>query len=552
MYGITETTVHASFRQIVASDTTSGASPIGGPLAHLAFFVLDASLRPVPAGVVGELYVAGSGVAVGYWGRAALTASRFVACPFGSGGVLGTRMYRSGDLVRWRRDGQLDYIGRGDKQVKIRGYRIELGDVQAALAGLDGVAQAVVIASQDGPEDRRLVGYVTGTVDPVQARVELATRLPGYMVPAAVVVLDELPLTLNGKLDTHALPAPHYGESDRYREPSGPVEETLAGIYAQVLGLERVGVEDSFFDLGGDSLSAMRAIAAINASLDADVPVRALFELPTIAGLTRRLNGSIGVAPLEILKQGDGIPLFCPPPGGGFSWQYRNLAAYVDCPIIGFPLPPSGEWLGSIREIAAQYADRVQEFYTDGPYNLLGWSFGGVVAHQVAVELQRRGCVVQSLIALDAILNPNAAAASANAATDLETVNESSLLVTLLQMNGIDIDGQSRTLTYQHAQALLQRHEATEFPLPPQSIVQTMVDNMNSSIRLLSQHVPDIFHGDMTIFSEKRGDGSALQPMWRPYVAGNITEHPVDSTHFEMLNPKPLTLFAQQLASYLR
>ncbi|SON61920.1 Dimodular nonribosomal peptide synthase [Mycobacterium simulans] len=555
MYGITETTVHASLREIVDGDTASSASPIGAPLAHLAFFVLDGSLRPVPAGVVGELYVAGSGLAVGYWGRAGLTASRFVACPFGGGGVLGARMYRSGDLVRWRLDGQLDYVGRGDEQVKIRGYRIELGEVQAALAGLDGVEQAVVIARQDGPGDKRLVGYVTGTADPVQARVALATRLPAYMVPAAVVALDELPLTLNGKLDTRALRAPDYGDSDRYRAPSGPVEEILAGIYAQVLGLERVGVEDSFFDLGGDSLSAMRAIAAINTSFDADVPVRALFESPTVESLSQRLgsaDSSIELLPVEVLKHGDGIPLFCPPPGGGLSWQYRNLAAYVDCPIIGFPLPPSGEWRGSIRDIAAQYADTVQEFYTDGPYNLLGWSFGGVVAHQLAVELQRRGCVVRRLLLLDAILNPAAAGGLDNALKDSDPVTESSFLSTMLQMNGINIDGQFRTLTYQQAEVLLQRHEATEFLLPPKPIVEEMVDNMNASIRLLSQHVPDIFDGDMVIFSENRGDGSALQPMWRPYAAGNITEHPVESTHFEMLNPKPLKLFGQQLASYLR
>nr|WP_308207136.1 alpha/beta fold hydrolase [Mycobacterium szulgai] len=277
-----------------------------------------------------------------------------------------------------------------------------------------------------------------------------------------------------------------------------------------------------------------------------------MFEAPTIAGLRRRLDGPIEAAPpelLEIAKQGDGIPLFCPPPGGGFSWQYRNLAAYVNCPVIGFPLPPNGEWLGSIRDIAAKYADTVQKFHATGPYHLLGWSFGGVVAHQVAVELQRRGCAVRRLLVLDAILAP---AGTGTIDKDSELVTESSLLITLLQMNGINIGGESRVLTYQQAELISQRHEMTEFSLPPQPIVETMVNNMNSSIRLLSQHVPDVFDGDMIIFSEKRGDGAGLQTMWRPYVAGNITEHLVDSTHFEMLNPKPLTLFGQQLASYLR
>ena len=256
-----------------------------------ALFVLDKWLRPVPAGVVGELYVAGAGVGVGYWRRAGLTGSRFVACPFGGPGA---RMYRTGDLVCWGADGQLRYLGRADEQVKIRGYRIELGEIQAALAGLDGVEQAVVIAREDRPGDKRLVGYVTGTADPAEARTALAERLPAYMVPAAVVVVEALPLTPNGKLDTRALPAPEYQEVDRYRAPASPIEEILAGIYAQVLGLERVGVDDSFFDLGGDSLSAMRVIAAINTGLDADLAVRTLFEAPTVAQLAPRIGEGSG------------------------------------------------------------------------------------------------------------------------------------------------------------------------------------------------------------------------------------------------------------------
>ncbi|WP_038858078.1 non-ribosomal peptide synthetase, partial [Mycobacterium avium] len=197
-------------------------------------------------------YVGGAGVACGYWRRGGLTASWFVACPFGAPGA---RMYRTGDLVCWRSDGQLDYRGRADEQVKVRGYRIELGEVQAALAGLDDVEQAVVIAREDRPGGKRLVGYITGTADPAEVRTALAQRLPVYMVPAAVVALDAIPLTPNGKLDTRALPTPEYTGS-RYRAPSNAVEETVAGIYAHVLGVERVGVDDSFFDLGGDSISA--------------------------------------------------------------------------------------------------------------------------------------------------------------------------------------------------------------------------------------------------------------------------------------------------------
>ncbi|WP_116377758.1 non-ribosomal peptide synthetase, partial [Mycobacterium sp. MFM001] len=289
-YGPTETTMCVA---ISASLTAgSGVPPIGSPVPGAALFVLDGWLRPVPAGVVGELYVAGRGVACGYVGRGPLTASRFVACPFGG---TGTRMYRTGDLVCWGADGQLAYVGRADEQVKIRGYRIELGEVQAALSGLDGVEHAVVIAREDRPGDKRVVGYVTGTADPVGIRTQLAERLPAYMVPAAVMMIDALPLTPNGKLDTRALPAPEYTGVERYRAPSNAVEEILAGIYAQVLGLERVGVDDSFFELGGDSISSMQVVARARAAGLVCRP-RDVFVEQTVARLARVAGATDGVA----------------------------------------------------------------------------------------------------------------------------------------------------------------------------------------------------------------------------------------------------------------
>jgi non-ribosomal peptide synthase protein (TIGR01720 family) len=195
-------------------------------------------------------------------------------------------MYRTGDLVSWGADGQLQYLGRADEQVKIRGYRIELGEVQAALAGVDGVGQAVVIAREDRPGDKRLVGYVTGSADPVAARAAMAERLPAYMVPAAIVVLPALPLTVNGKLDKRALPAPEYRDVDRYRAPVDAVEEVLAGIYAQVLGVERVGVDDSFFELGGDSILSMQVVARARAAGVLCRP-RDIFVEQTVARLAR-------------------------------------------------------------------------------------------------------------------------------------------------------------------------------------------------------------------------------------------------------------------------
>ena len=305
-YGPTEITVYASMSAPLTPG--SGAAPIGAPVSTAALFVLDEWLRPVPAGVIGELYVAGPGVGVGYWRRGGLTASRFVPCPFGAPGA---RMYRTGDLVRWRADGQLQYLGRADDQVKIRGYRIELGEIQTALAGLNGVEHAAVIAREDHPGTKRLVGYVTesvtGTVDAAAARSALAERLPAYMVPAAVVVLQALPMTINGKLDTRALPAPEYSDGDRYRAPTDAVEEILAGIYAQVLGLERVGVDDSFFDLGGDSILSMQVVARARAAGVTCRP-RDIFVEQTVARLAQVAGVADAIAGPVDEGLGDVVP----------------------------------------------------------------------------------------------------------------------------------------------------------------------------------------------------------------------------------------------------
>ena len=332
-YGPTETTMWASMSAPLSSGVGGGADRCRRCRGRRCLCWMGGCVRCRSGWWVSCMWPV-PGWGCGYWRRAGLTGSRFVACPFGGAGAPGMRMYRTGDLVWWGADGQLRYVGRADEQVKIRGYRIELGEVQAALAGLDGVEQAVVIAREDRPGDKRLVGYVTGTVDPVGVRAALAERLPVYMVPAAVVVLEALPLTVNGKLDTRALPAPEYRDVDRYRAPADAVEEILADIYAQVLGLERVGVDDSFFELGGDSILSMQVVARARAAGLTCRP-RDVFVEQTVARLARVagvVDGAGGPVD-EGIGQVQATPIMCWLAGVDGPTDQFNQTVLVQAPV---------------------------------------------------------------------------------------------------------------------------------------------------------------------------------------------------------------------------
>ncbi|MQY03034.1 non-ribosomal peptide synthetase [Actinomadura macrotermitis] len=294
-YGPTEATVGCTeYRIEPGAPVAEGAVPIGRPLRNARLYVLDGALQPVPAGAAGELYIAGEGLARGYLNRPGLTAERFTASPFGPG-----RMYRTGDLARWTEDGELVYLGRTDTQVKVRGFRIEPGEVEAALAALPGIEQAVVVARADGPGPQRLVAYIVpagdAAPDPAQVRAHTAGVLPEHMVPAAVVVLAELPLTVNGKLDRAALPAPDFAGLAGGREPATPLEAVLCRLFAEVLRLERVGADDGFFDLGGDSIVSMQLVARARREGVVFTP-RQVFEQRTPAGIARVATLSAGGA----------------------------------------------------------------------------------------------------------------------------------------------------------------------------------------------------------------------------------------------------------------
>ncbi|MFC4061555.1 amino acid adenylation domain-containing protein, partial [Planomonospora corallina] len=294
-YGPTEATVGCVMARVAPGEELpvdhSGSVGIGRPAPGTTAYVLDGGLRPVPAGVVGELYVAGPQVARGYLNRPGATAAAFVPCPYGPPG---RRMYRTGDLARRRADGSLEFAGRADDQIKLHGHRIEPGEIETALRALPGVRDAAVSVREDTSEGRRLVAYLVGEADVAAVDVAavdgaLAATLPAHLVPSGYVVLDALPLTANGKLDHAALPAPAAPER-RYTAPRTAAEELVAEVFAELLGVEKVGAEDDFFELGGNSLLAIRAIARIRGQIEVDVPVRGLFSHTTVAGLAAEIE----------------------------------------------------------------------------------------------------------------------------------------------------------------------------------------------------------------------------------------------------------------------
>ncbi|NPC83010.1 non-ribosomal peptide synthase/polyketide synthase, partial [Pyxidicoccus fallax] len=435
-YGPTETTVFAACHRMTDPASLDASVPIGRPIGGTRLYVLDAHGQPVPAGVPGELFIGGDGLARGYIGQPALTAERFIPDAFS--GIPGARLYRSGDLVRWLDDGTLDFIGRVDSQVKLRGFRIELGEVQAALDSHPEVQGAVAVLREDRPGDKRLVGYVVApeSLDMATLRAFLQQRLPEYMVPSALVRLDALPLTPNGKVDRKALPAPELTPSRAgYVAPRTPTEERLAALWAETLGLERVGAEDDFFELGGHSLLAARLTSRLQKALGRRVSLATLFQHPTVAALATVLDArpeeAAAASHLVRLKQGQpGRPsLFLVHGGGGGVDAYADLARLLpaDQPVHAFRAPGLDGGApppASVEALAALYLPQLRAAQPRGPYLLGGWSFGGLVAQELARRLQAEGDTVALLVMLDSHAPGERAAPAPDVLGQLATFGE--------------------------------------------------------------------------------------------------------------------------------
>ena len=409
-YGPTETVVGCVVYEVPADFPLTAMTPIGRPIANTQIYILDARGDPAPIGVGGELYIGGAGVARGYLNRPDLTAERFVADPFSA--EPGARMYKTGDLGRWTADGIIEYLGRNDFQVKIRGFRIELGEIEARLAECEGVSEVNVIAREDSPGDKRLAAYyVAGAnIRPEALRAHLLASLPEYMVPAAYVRLDRMPLTHNGKLDRKALPAPDSRAYalDAYEAPVGPVEEKLARIWAGVLGLDRISRNANFFDLGGHSLLAVRMLTLIEAEFGHSLNLTSLFRAPSIATLGQLLQqgGSPSISsPYVVYVQPEGTkpPLFAIIT----PTAYFNIARHLGNtqPVIGLQLFNPAKRLelkhSRLEDVAGEYVKLIREIQPQGPYAVIGWCVGGVLAFETAQQLVQMGHEVSFIGIID-------------------------------------------------------------------------------------------------------------------------------------------------------
>ncbi|HEJ1231552.1 TPA: pyoverdine non-ribosomal peptide synthetase PvdD, partial [Pseudomonas aeruginosa] len=402
MYGITETTVHVTYRPVSEADLEGGlVSPIGGTIPDLSWYILDRDLNPVPRGAVGELYIGRAGLARGYLRRPGLSASRFVPNPFPGGA--GERLYRTGDLARFQADGNIEYIGRIDHQVKVRGFRIELGEIEAALAGLAGVRDAVVLA-HDGVGGTQLAGYVVADSAEDAERLRESLReslkrhLPDYMVPAHLMLLERMPLTVNGKLDRQALPQPDASLSQQaYRAPGSELEQRIAAIWAEILGVERVGLDDNFFELGGHSLLLLMLKERIGDTCQATLSISQLMTHASVAEQAACIEGQARESLLVPLNgRREGSPLFMFHPSFGSVHCYKTLAMALRDrhPVKGVvcrALLGAGREVPEWDDMVAEYAEQLLQEHPEGVFNLAGWSLGGNLAMDVAARLEQRG-----------------------------------------------------------------------------------------------------------------------------------------------------------------
>ena len=568
LYGPTEATVWSTGQRIDVSAVASlgeALVPIGQPLANIRCYVLNAGLNLCPVGVVGELYVAGAGLAQGYWRRSGLTAERFVACPFGPPGA---RMYRTGDLASWREDGQLAFHGRTDRQLKIRGFRVEPGEVEAALLAHPAVAQAAVVGVSEPGGGTRLAAYLVKRAeatapapDAAELRAHVVELLPEHLVPGACAWVEALPLTPNGKLDVRALPVMEPSRAVTYVAPETAAERLLCTLVAELLGLDRVGLEDDFFALGGHSLLAARLVTGIRARLGHELPLRVVFECPVLGALARRIgqpqDRTAGLARLLPLRpSGEKPPLFCLHPASGLCWPFAGLARHLgpDQPLFGLQargLDHVGPLPCSIEDVVEDAVADLHKIQPRGPYHLLGWSFGGHVAHRLARRLQEKGEAVSLLAMLDSF-PPGREDQPPEQGQD-----EASLLRSLAEAMGLVPEGKPDEVFDRPTLSRLAKEQHHVLADLGEAGMSRLLSIWRNNLRMDTSPPDGHFEGDLLLFTaaeEERGQQPGLRPapgLWRPYISGRILVHDIAAGHNGMCRPGPLAVIGDRLRQYL-
>jgi amino acid adenylation domain-containing protein len=561
MYGPTEACIDASAFVVPDSGELPASLPIGVPLPNYRAYVLDALGRLAPLGVVGELCLAGAGLARGYLGRPEATAEKFLPDPFST--LPGERLYRTGDQARWMvgPDGsaQIEFLGRNDEQVKIRGHRVETGEIEAALLAHPALAQAAVIALKDERGQARLVAYVvtSSQIELDSLKPWLGERLPEFMVPSAFVSIPTLPLTTNGKLDRKALPAPDLASVVReYAAPRDPLEAALQAAWQQVFGLERIGVTDDFFALGGHSLLAMKLVAACTAAaIEAGhalaasrLTLRGLMSQPTIAGMAAQVrHGDLAVRTLTVPMRATGsrTPLFCVHPQSGLVWCYLNLVEALDpeVPVYGVQaqgFSPDETPLQSTPEMAAAYLSALKKIQPQGPYQLLGFSSGGVAAQEMAVQLRRAGEDVSLLVLLDSPLPDG---------SDLREPQEHEVLMDTAEMFGIT-DPQKIPKNASELCELLKGFGLGDAGMS-EADAQRGIDTALATVRATRRHVPTAVDAPAIQIHALRRDTPS--PDWRVHLVGeHVQTHTLDSDHMGLMDDTRSTRIAELIAPHLR
>ncbi|HEV8581211.1 MAG TPA: amino acid adenylation domain-containing protein [Thermoanaerobaculia bacterium] len=560
--GATEASIWSICYPIAAVDPSWTSIPYGRPLANQRFHVLNEALEPCPDWVPGELYIAGGGLAQGYWRDEAITRAAFFTHP-----VTGERLYRTGDLGRYLPEGEIEFLGREDFQVKIQGFRIELEEIEAALLRHPAVRAAAVVAVGERRGSKRLAAFAVPAPQ-VQPAVEelrgfLREKLPDYMVPHSLALLEELPLTANGKVDRGALQAAASGRGERSAQfvaPRDEVERRLAALWEEILETSPVGAADDFFDLGGHSLLAVRLMARIQREFDRDLPLSALFGGATVehlAGLLRSEGaGGEGFSALvPIQRNGAGRPLFLVHPVGGSVLCYGELGRLLNDgpPCYALQVPATAELLSTVEEIAARYLAEVRAVQPEGPYRLGGWSMGGVVAFEMARQLAREGVGVDLLAVLDATAPTG----------DPEEIDDAGLLAWFARdlgaLAGVALEiaaGELRGLPPKERLRLLLDRARGAGALPPELGVRELqrhVDVFRANSQALLRYHPDPYAGSLLLLAASEGELGGEDPAarWSSLARGGVELHRVPGTHYTVVRRPGVEVVADRLRKHL-